>query len=125
MLSQTFSFPLTSMKKCFKEVYGTTINAYLQAYRMHTAAVLLRETKLDVTEIAAGWDTRTQQVFRGVPTAHRTHPNGIPKNFLSYRSRQRPAGVVKQLKIGYDILVRGGICQKAHRVRCAFSLTDD
>ena len=30
-LSQTFSFPLTSMKKCFKEVYGTTINAYLQA----------------------------------------------------------------------------------------------
>ena len=40
------------MKKCFKEVYGTTINAYLQAYRMHTAAGLLRETNLDVTEIA-------------------------------------------------------------------------
>ena len=125
MLSQTFSFPLTSMKKCFKEVYGTTINAYLQAYRMHTAAGLLRETKLDDGDCRPGGIPERQQVFRGVPTAHRTHPNGIPKNFLSYRSRQRPAGVVKQLKIGYDTLVRGGICQKAHRVRCAFSLMDD
>ena len=68
MLSQTFSFPLTSMKKCFKEVYGTTINAYLQAYRMHTAAGLLRETKLDVTEIAGkvGYQNASKfsEVFR-------------------------------------------------------------
>ena len=67
-LSQTFSFPLTSMKKCFKEVYGTTINAYLQAYRMHTAAGLLRETKLDVTEIAGkvGYQNASKfsEVFR-------------------------------------------------------------
>ena len=62
-LSQTFSFPLTSMKKCFKEVYGTTINAYLQSYRIHTAAGLLRETKLDVTEIAGKVGTRTPVSF--------------------------------------------------------------
>ena len=67
-LSQTFSFPLTSMKKCFKEVYGTTINAYLQSYRIHTAAGLLRETKLDVTEIAGkvGYQNASKfsEVFR-------------------------------------------------------------
>ena len=67
-LSQTFSFPLTSMKKCFKEVYGTTVNAYLQSYRIHTAAGLLRETKLDVTEIAGkvGYQNASKfsEVFR-------------------------------------------------------------
>ena len=67
-LSQTFSFPLTSMKKCFKEVYGTTINSYLQSYRIHTAAGLLRETRLDVTEIAGkvGYQNASKfsEVFR-------------------------------------------------------------
>ena len=107
-------------------MYGTTINAYLQAYRMHTAAGLLRETKLDVTEIAGRVGYQNASKFSEVFRQHTGHtPTEYRKTFLSYRSRQRPAGVVKQLKIGYDILVRGGICQKAHRVRCAFSLTDD
>lgn len=51
-LSQKFSFPLTSMKLCFKEVYGSTINGYMQAYRVQMAAKFLRETTDCVTEIA-------------------------------------------------------------------------
>ena len=34
--------PLTSKKACFKGVYGTSIFAYMRAYRMNRAAVLLR-----------------------------------------------------------------------------------
>lgn len=51
-LSQQFNFPLTSMKLCFKEVYGSTINGYMQAYRVQMAAKFLRETTDCVTEIA-------------------------------------------------------------------------
>ena len=126
MLSQTFSFPLTSMKKVLQggvRNHHQCLSASLP-YAHSRGASAGDETGCD-GDCRPGGIPERQQVFRGVPTAHRTHPNGIPKNFLSYRSRQRPAGVVKQLKIGYDILVRGGICQKAHRVRCAFSLTDD
>ena len=82
MLSQTFSFPLTSMKKCFKEVYGTTINAYLQAYRMHTAAGLLRETKLDVTEIAGRVGYQNASKFSEVFRQHTGHtPTEYRKTF--------------------------------------------
>ena len=67
-LSQPFSFPLTSMKKCFKEVYGTAINAYLHDKRVHTAAGHLRETTLEVTEIAGkvGYQNASKfsEVFR-------------------------------------------------------------
>ena len=81
-LSQTFSFPLTSMKKCFKEVYGTTINAYLQAYRMHTAAGLLRETRLDVTEIAGKVGYQNASKFSEVFRQHTGHtPTEYRKTF--------------------------------------------
>lgn len=41
-LSARFNIPLTSMKTCFKGVYGTSIFAYMRTYRMNQAAVLLR-----------------------------------------------------------------------------------
>ncbi len=44
--------PLTLMKKCFKEVYGTSIYNYLKTYRMQVARKLLKEGKLNVTEVA-------------------------------------------------------------------------
>ncbi len=51
-LSQEFEFPYASMQRCFKEVYGTSIHAYLTRYRMAQAATLLRTTSKPVGEVA-------------------------------------------------------------------------
>lgn len=59
-LSSKFDIPLTSMKTCFKGVYGTSIFAYMRAYRMNRAAVLLRTGRQEsVAEIAGrvGYDS--------------------------------------------------------------------
>lgn len=42
----------TSLKICFKGVYGTSIYAYMRSYRMHAAAVMLRETNESIISIA-------------------------------------------------------------------------
>lgn len=51
-LSDRFRIPVTSMKLCFKGVYGCSVSQYMQSYRMHTAALRLRQTGASVTEIA-------------------------------------------------------------------------
>lgn len=51
-LSETFKIPLTTMKLCFKGVYGTSIYAFIRSYRMHAAAVMLRQSEDRVTDIA-------------------------------------------------------------------------
>ncbi len=51
-LSSQFEIPLTSMKNCFKGVYGTSIYAYMRSYRMQVAALMLRETNESITTIA-------------------------------------------------------------------------
>lgn len=59
-LSERFEFPLTTMKQCFKSVFGTTIGNYLMEYRMNQAAVLLKTKRdMSVAEIAGrvGYDS--------------------------------------------------------------------
>lgn len=51
-LSEHFCIPLTAMKLCFKGVYGVSIYAFMRSYRMHAAAVLLRQGTDSVTAIA-------------------------------------------------------------------------
>lgn len=51
-LSEKFGIPVTSMKLCFKGVYGCSISRYMQDYRMQTAAALLQRGQDSVTEIA-------------------------------------------------------------------------
>ncbi len=52
-LSTRFDIPLTAMKACFKGIYGTSIFAYMRAYRMNRAAVLLRTGReKNIAEIA-------------------------------------------------------------------------
>ncbi len=50
-LSRRFHLPLTSMKLCFKGVYGSPIYTYMLSYRIQTAAMLLRQTGDSVTAI--------------------------------------------------------------------------
>lgn len=51
-LSKKFNIPLTALKLCFKGVYGTSINAYLRAYRMNAASLLLRQSNDSIVSIA-------------------------------------------------------------------------
>ena len=69
-LSRSFDFPLTSLKTCFKGVYGDSIYAYMKRYRMNLAAVQLRKTRESVTAIALalGYDNASKfsAAFRAV-----------------------------------------------------------
>ena len=59
-LSEQFNIPLTPMKNCFKNVYGSPIHTYIRVYRMNQAAVLLKQQNdMSVTDIAGkvGYDS--------------------------------------------------------------------
>ncbi|BBF41462.1 helix-turn-helix, AraC type [Lachnospiraceae bacterium KM106-2] len=51
-LADIHGMALTSMKRCFKGVYGTTIHSYVTEQRMQKAAKLLRSTDYNILEIA-------------------------------------------------------------------------
>ena len=59
-LAARFDIPLTTMKKCFKSVFGYTIAAWLLEYRMNQAAVMLKtDRNIRVVEVAGkvGYDS--------------------------------------------------------------------
>lgn len=59
-LSERFQIPLTTMKQCFKSVYGISIGQWLLQYRMNQAAVMLKnDSTANISEIAgaAGYDS--------------------------------------------------------------------
>lgn len=61
-LSARFEFPATSLKKCFKGVYGASIYSYTKEYRMNAAAVQLRRTGDSITSVAQqmGYDNASK-----------------------------------------------------------------
>lgn len=70
-LAERFDISLTTMKKCFKSVFGSSIGAWRLEYRMNQAAVLLRREKNSgVAEIAGrvGYDSPSKfsMAFRKV-----------------------------------------------------------
>ena len=84
-LSARFRIPLTTMKQNFKTVYGDTIGAYIQSYRMQKAMFLLQETNQSIIEIAGqvGYQNASKfsEVFRqfagATPTEYRKIPRPI------------------------------------------------
>lgn len=84
-LSRQFGIAQTSMKLCFKAVYGSSIYQYIKTYRMQTARVLLQDTSRSVTEIAAtlGYDnpSKFSEAFKkeyGIsPTLFRNSPSEL------------------------------------------------
>ena len=79
-LSKRFGISLTMMKKCFCNMYGTTMGAWLTSYRMNQAAVLLKSGQsLSVAEIAGrvGYDSPSKfaaafrKVMKKSPTEYR------------------------------------------------------
>ena len=82
-LAKRFDIPLTTMKSCFKSIYGNSIFAYMRIYRMNSAANLLREQKdLSIAQIAGmvGYDSpgKFSSAFKDVigdaPLAYRKFP---------------------------------------------------
>ena len=67
-LSEQFDIPLTSMKACFKGVFGCSIYAYIKSYRIQAATVLLQNSDCSITEIAMkmGYDnpSKFSEVFK-------------------------------------------------------------
>lgn len=61
-LSKRFDMPLTTMKLCFKGMYGTSIYAYSKEYRMKLAAELLLSSDENIATIAArlGYDNASK-----------------------------------------------------------------
>ncbi len=51
-LSQEFKLSSTSLKKCFRGVYGASVYSYLRTYRLQAAEKMLMETMLPITTIA-------------------------------------------------------------------------
>jgi AraC-like DNA-binding protein len=88
-MSARFSIPLTSMKNCFKSVYGSPISTYMRVYRMNRAAVSLRQDQdIGVAEIAGrlGYDSPSKfaAAFKAVmgktPLEYRRNMGKIPSN---------------------------------------------
>lgn len=62
-LSGRFQIPLTTLKSCFKNVFGSPVNTYMRGYRMDRAAIFLRqEPETSVLEIAGrvGYDSASK-----------------------------------------------------------------
>ena len=51
-LSDRFDIPTSTLKRCFKGVYGTTIHQYLKECRINAAKRLLQESDRSILEIA-------------------------------------------------------------------------
>lgn len=51
-LSLSFDIPLTTLKICFKGIYGASVYAYMRSYRIQAAAMMLRQTDESITAVA-------------------------------------------------------------------------
>lgn len=64
-LSEKFEIPLTTMKNCFKGVFGTSIYTYIRQYRMNSAAVKLIKTNDSILSIASSVGYESHSKFSG------------------------------------------------------------
>lgn len=78
-LAKQFLMNPTTLKKVFKEVYGTSLAAHMKQHRMEHAAQLLKETEMPIGQIAlsVGYESQSRftNAFRAtyglLPTAYR------------------------------------------------------
>ena len=66
-LAEKYDISQTSLKSCFKNIYGASINSYLQNYKINRAASMLRKEKnMSVAEIAGSVGYDSQSKFTSV-----------------------------------------------------------
>ena len=83
-LSERFELSPTTLKKCFKGVYGCSVYSYMKQYRLQVAERLLKESTLTVNEIALQIGYLNPNKF----TAAFNTAYGMPPT--SYRRKQQP-----------------------------------
>ena len=91
-LSERFGISMTTLKKGFHGVYGTSVYSWLRNYRMQTAQKLLLETELSVAEIAhqVGYEnpnkfsTAFKSVYEITPTQFRNNIKLQRKYFIIF-----------------------------------------
>lgn len=62
-LSIIFKISQTSLKECFKEIYGSPISIFMREYRVSYAEKLLRETTVTIADIAEQVGYENQSKF--------------------------------------------------------------
>lgn len=78
-LSKQFLMNPTTLKKVFKNVYGTSLAAHIKQHRMDHAANLLKETDMTIAQIAlaVGYESQSRftaafkETYDVLPTAYR------------------------------------------------------
>lgn len=78
-LSKQFLMNPTTLKKVFKNVYGTSLAAHIKQHRMEHAANLLKETDMTIAQIAlaVGYESQSRftaafkETYDVLPTAYR------------------------------------------------------
>ena len=58
-MAERYNMAPTSLKRCFKDVYGTTMYQYQKELRMAKAMELLVKTEKSVLEVATAWAMKT------------------------------------------------------------------
>lgn len=89
-LSKEFLINTATLKTTFKGIYGQPIGAYMKEYRMKQSAVLLRQTKKSIAEIAndVGYENQSKfaTAFRNImkisPVEYRKENNCTLKSDL-------------------------------------------
>lgn len=83
-LSQKYSISMTTLKNCFKEVYGCPYYTYIKRYKMHKAVHFLEETDLTISEIAGrlGYDNTSKFI-----AAFKSIINCTPKQYKNKNVR--------------------------------------
>ena len=79
-LSRMFHINATTLKEAFKIEYGTSLAAHIKEHRMEKAAHLLRESKMNVAEVAksVGFESRSR-----FTTAFRERYGVLPSEYRS------------------------------------------
>lgn len=77
-LADMFGISQTTLKICFKGVYGDTIHTFINNYKMQTAATLLKETDSSVLDIACSVGYTNGSKFAG---AFKKFMNVTPNEF--------------------------------------------
>ena len=78
-LSRKYLMNTTTLKRCFKQVYGETIAAHMKKHRMEAAAALLVQTQDDISAIAqaVGYESQSRftaafkETYGELPTEYR------------------------------------------------------
>lgn len=85
-LSKQYLINTSTLKEVFKNVYGLPIATYMKEYRLKQAAVMLRETHDNISQIAAAVGYENQSKFTNafkdsyqiLPTSYRKHYQNQP-----------------------------------------------